>query len=94
MLRKLIFAAAMALGLGGSVAAIQPAEAAVMQTGAGASVIGALDATAPAATPVYYYGYRPHYYHRPYYYNRCRWVVRRYYSSYYGWRVVRRRVCY
>jgi hypothetical protein len=96
MLRKLVFAAAMALGLGGSMAAIQPAAAAVMQTGAGTAVTGALETTAPAATPVYYYryGYRPHYY-RPYYrpYYRCRYVVRRVYRQYYGWVTVRRRVC-
>ena len=96
MLGKTVFAAAMALGLGGGVAAIQPAEAAVMATGASPAVTGTLDTAAPAAMQVYYYGgggygygYRPHYY-RPYY--RCRWVVRRVYRPS-GWVVVRRRIC-
>ena len=96
MLRKLVFAAAMALGLGGSMAAVQPAQAAVMQTGAGTAVGTVAGAPMPMATQVYHYGY-PHYrrnYYRPYRpYYRCRYVVRRVYRPYYGWVVVRRRVC-
>lgn len=85
MLRKFVLAATMALGLGGGLAATQSADAAVMQTGTGVAVAGTIGSAAPAVTPVYYYGYRYGY--------RCRWVSRRVYG-YYGWRWVRRRVCW
>lgn len=84
MLRKFVLAATMALGLGGGLAATQSADAAVLQP-AGAAVAGTIGSAAPAITPVYYYGYRYHY--------RCRWVSRRVYG-YYGWRWVRKRVCW
>jgi len=86
MLRKFVLAATMALGLGGGLAATHSADAAVMQTGAGAAVAGTVGPAAPAVTPVYYYGYRYHY--------RCRWVYRRVYRPYYGWVTVRKRVCW
>jgi len=95
MLRKLVLAIAMALGLGGGMAAIQPAEAAVMQVGAASGAVQTLDKTAPVTTQIRYgygYGYYPvHRYYRPVY--RCRWVYRRIYRPYYGWVVVKRRVC-
>jgi hypothetical protein len=79
MLRNLVFAATMALGLGGGLAVTHSAQAAVMQTGPSAAVAGVVDTASPGATPVYYgYGYR-----------RC-WVRRVW--TYYGWRY--RRVCH
>lgn len=93
MFRKLAIAAAVALGLGGGIAAA-PAEAAVVQSGAAAAVAGSTDVAGSAVIQAqYYYGYRPRY-HRPRYYGpRCRVVWRRVYDPYYGWRQVRRRVC-
>ena len=84
MLRKFVLAATMALGLGGGLAATQSADAAVMQTGTGAAVAGTIGSAAPAVTPVYY-GYRYGY--------RCRWNSYRV-RTYYGWKWVRRRVCW
>lgn len=71
MFRKLVLAATLALGMGGGVLATQSAEAAVAHPAAPATVIQAIEQSAPAASGVqqaYYHGYYHRgYYHRPYY---------------------------
>jgi hypothetical protein len=113
MLRKFVLAAMIASGLAGASFAVGPAEAAIVQPGAGAGVAALADTSPNVVTKVYHYG-RPHYparYYRPgvrpygyryvrpypYRYARpyggCRIVTRRIWTDY-GYRVVRRRVCY
>lgn len=101
MLRKFVMAAMLALGFAGASFTAGSAEAAIVQPGAGAGV-AALAASSPdAVTKVWHYG-RPHYrarYYRPapYRYARpyrnCRIVSRRVWTQY-GYRTVKRSVCY
>ncbi|CAM5763437.1 hypothetical protein LMIY3S_00812 [Labrys miyagiensis] len=94
MFRKLVLAAAIAVGMGGSLLATQEAQAAVAHPNAPATAIQAVQQADPAARGVEQVQYR-RYYHRPYYrqHRVCR-VRRVRVHTYYGWRWVNRRVCW
>ena len=100
MFRKLVLAATLALGMGGGVLATQSAEAAVVYPAASATVIQAIEQSAPAASGVqqaYYHRgyYHRGYYHRPYYHRHRVCAVRRVrVRTAYGWRWVSRRTCW
>jgi hypothetical protein len=100
MLRKFGLAIMMAFGLAGASLSASPAQAAVVQPGAGANIAQAVDAAPAAATKVWHYG-RPHYrarYYRPYRYGPYRYgryyrpYPYRYARPYGGCRIVARRV--
>jgi hypothetical protein len=95
MFRKLVLAATLALGLGGGVVATQSAEAAVVHPAASATVIQAIEQSAPAATGAQQVHYRPYYHRHGYYGHRRVCSVRRVrVRTHYGWRWTTRRVCW
>jgi hypothetical protein len=108
MLRRIMFAVALAFGLGGGVLATSSAEAAAVQGGNMPTAVDLTKSVSPEAMQFAYYYYPArhyygHYYYRPRYY-RPRYYRPRYYSPCrtvwvtrwsYGRRVViRRSVCY
>ena len=98
MLRKLVFAAALALGMGGGLLAAENAQAAVAQP-ATTSTLAHEAGSSSLATQAYYvrhvyhHGYYHHgYYHGGYYHGGVYRGAHYYHGPYRGCRVVRTRV--
>jgi hypothetical protein len=88
MLRKLVFAAAVALGMGGGLLATENAQAAVAQS-ATTSTLAQQAGSSSLATQAYYVR---RVYHRGYYHGGAYRGVHYYHGPYRGCRVVRTRV--
>ena len=93
MLRKLVFAAALALGMGGGLLATENAQAAVAQP-ATTSTLAQQAGSSSLATQAYYVRrvYHHGYYHRGYYHGGVYRGAHYYHGPYGGCRVVRTRV--
>ena len=93
MLRKLVFAAALALGMGGGLLATENAQAAVAQP-ATTSTLAQQAGSSSLATQAYYVRrvYHHRYYHRGYYHGGVYRGAHYYHGPYGGCRVVRTRV--
>lgn len=93
MLRKLVFAAALALGMGGGLLATENAQAAVAKP-ATTSTLAQQAGSSSLATQAYYVRrvYHHGYYHRGYYHGGVYRGAHYYHGPYGGCRVVRTRV--